>query len=776
MPLWQLGEMETRQRNQVLATAPAAVRPPARGLSIFQKLLLLTLSLIAVTVTVPAVYLPARQLERMQATLEAKALAYAALVSKQVESAVAFNDRATAREVFDAVAQDPDVDSLLLLTSSGEVLHARGSATANLAGRATVERPELRVLDSVLRVLQPVVSLEGPRGTLVLELSTRRLVTSRHEIQRQAAVALLLALLFGAAGAYRIARSLSGRLEAIARVADAVARGQLEQPTLPERGKDEIFVVSRAFNAMLRQLRDLITHIRERAEEEQRRLEQLVAERTRELHARNLDMRRVLDHVGQGFLTLDRDASMSSERSAVLERWLGAIGSTRGFGSYLSQTNPDAGAWFDLNWPAVIEDALPIELALDQLPKRIQVGERVLEIEYRPIQLETGELERVLVVLSDRTAELERLRAEADERELTRLFTRLLNDRSGFLEFSSEVRTLLDGIVTETDVPALRRYLHTLKGSAAIYGLDSLSTLCHELEDDLSEGKRLETARVNRLTARWTGLCEKLGPLLEHQRDRFELERVDYEQALAALDQALPHAEIRRQLLEWQLEPTQATLLRLAEHAEGLAERLGKGPIDVRIESGQLRLDPSEWRDFWSAAVHLVRNCIDHGLETPEERQALGKPVPGRVDLRTVLRSGRFTIEVADDGRGIDWSGVAERARSVSLPVATRSDLTEALFAPGLSTRKEVSELSGRGVGLALVKEACDKLGGSIGIDSAPGGGTTFRFSWPASRIEPRATSGAPGSAVQAVRTHTLSATEAGNPRRGRLHYGSQND
>jgi two-component system chemotaxis sensor kinase CheA len=465
---------------------------------------------------------------------------------------------------------------------------------------------------------------------------------------------------------------------------------------------------------------------------------------------------------------------MSSERSAVLERWLGAIGTTRGFGTYLSQTDPDAGAWFDLNWSTVIDNALPIELALDQLPKRIQVGERVLEIEYRPIQLETGELERVLVVLSDRTAELERLRAEADERELTRLFTRLINDRFGFIEFSSEVRTLLDSISTETDVPALKRHLHTLKGSTAIYGLDSLSTLCHELENDLAEDKRLDAARLNRLTARWAGLCEKLGPLLEHQRGSFELERGDYEQALAALDQALPHAEIRRQLIEWQLEPTQTTLLRLAEHAEGLAERLGKGPIEVRIESGQLRLDPSEWRDFWSAAIHLVRNCVDHGLETSAQRQALGKPVPARVDLRTVLRDGRFTIEVADDGRGIDWSGIAERARSARLPVATQTDLTDALFAPGLSTAKQVSELSGRGVGLSIVKAACDQLGGSIGVDSEPGAGTTFRFSWPASRIESRATSGAPGSAVQ--RTHTLSATEAGNPRRGRLQYGSQND
>jgi len=756
-------------------TAPSA--PRGRGLSIFQKLLLLTLSLIAATVTVPAVYLPARQLEHMRTALEAKALAYAALVAKQVESAVAFQDRATAREVFDAVAQDPDVENLLLLTASGEVLHSRGAAALGLSREITaVDRPRLLVLESGVRVVQPVVSLEGPRGTLVLELSTRGLVASRREVERQAAAACLLALLLGAAGAYWIARSLSARLEAIARVARAVARGQLEQPTLPEHGRDEIAVVSGAFNAMLRQLAELIAQIRERAEQEQRRLAQLVDERTGELHARNQDLRRVLDHVGQGFLTLGLDAGMSSVRSAVLERWLGPVGTTQSFGLYLGQTSPEAGAWFELNWPAVIEDALPLELTLDQLPKRLCVAERVLEIEYRPIHFETGALDRVLVVISDRTAELERQRAEADERELTRLFTRLLNDRSGFIEFSAEVRSLLENIRTGSDVPELQRWLHTLKGSSAIYGLDSLASLCHELENDLAESGKLEPALVRRLLDRWAALCAKLEPLLDRQRGRVELEVGQYERALAALEQSRPHAEIRGQLLDWRLEPTQAALRRLGEHAEGLAERLGKGPIDVHIDSGGLRLDPGEWRDFWTAAVHLVRNCVDHGLETAAERNELGKSVPARLDLRTMVRDGQFIIEVADDGRGIDWIRVTERALSRRLPVATQMDLTDALFVPGLSTREHVTELSGRGVGLSLVKDACDKLGGSIEVESQVSRGTSFRFSWPASRVEPRASGAPSSSATSVVRPAILSATTAANLRRGTLQYGSQKD
>jgi two-component system chemotaxis sensor kinase CheA len=187
-------------------------------------------------------------------------------------------------------------------------------------------------------------------------------------------------------------------------------------------------------------------------------------------------------------------------------------------------------------------------------------------------------------------------------------------------------------------------------------------------------------------------------------------------------------------ILAWRLEPTRIRLRRIAEQAEALAARLGKGPIAVDIESNELRLAPERWASFWSAAVHVVRNAIDHGLGDPEAR-SLAKQAGGRLVLRTRLQDDAFTIEFSDNGRGIAWDAVKRKAASLGLPTRTRADLVQALFADGLSTRDSVTDVSGRGIGLGAARSACQELGGTVEVESEEGQGTTIRFVWPAKSL-----------------------------------------
>jgi two-component system chemotaxis sensor kinase CheA len=192
-----------------------------------------------------------------------------------------------------------------------------------------------------------------------------------------------------------------------------------------------------------------------------------------------------------------------------------------------------------------------------------------------------------------------------------------------------------------------------------------------------------------------------------------------------------PHRELAEQLRELAYEPVQRRFMRLAERAKSLAARLGKQPVVVEQDAGSVRLPVEPWAEFWGSFVHVVRNAVDHGLESPTERASAGKS--GSPTLRLVCRrqGPQLIVEVSDNGHGIAWERVRAKAVEQGLPHETNEDLVNALFTDGLSTREEVSDTSGRGVGMSSVRAACQALDGQIEVISQQGEGTTFRFRFP---------------------------------------------
>ncbi|WP_208726334.1 hybrid sensor histidine kinase/response regulator, partial [Corallococcus terminator] len=161
--------------------------------------------------------------------------------------------------------------------------------------------------------------------------------------------------------------------------------------------------------------------------------------------------------------------------------------------------------------------------------------------------------------------------------------------------------------------------------------------------------------------------------------------------------------------------------------------------VDLVIENADIGVDRSMLADVRDALVHLLRNAVDHGLESPDLRQQMGKPATGRIRIRVRVDGDMLHIEVEDDGRGMDTDRLKQVAVNkrllspVQAAALSEREAIELIFRPGFSTREQVSELSGRGVGMDVVKRKVETLGGSVGVSSRQGRGTTITLRLPQS-------------------------------------------
>ncbi|AQR62561.1 chemotaxis protein CheA [Brevundimonas sp. LM2] len=192
--------------------------------------------------------------------------------------------------------------------------------------------------------------------------------------------------------------------------------------------------------------------------------------------------------------------------------------------------------------------------------------------------------------------------------------------------------------------------------------------------------------------------------------------------------------EIQDSVMAIRAQPVKSVFQRMPRLAREVAAMTGKR-VRLVTEGEGTEVDKTVIERLAEPLTHMLRNSIDHGLETPEERRAVGKPEEGVVKLAAMHRSGRIVIEISDDGKGINRERVREIAIKRGLIEADASlsdeEIDNLIFAPGFSTAATISDVSGRGVGMDVVKRSIQALGGRITIVSKPGHGSTFTMSLP---------------------------------------------
>lgn len=259
--------------------------------------------------------------------------------------------------------------------------------------------------------------------------------------------------------------------------------------------------------------------------------------------------------------------------------------------------------------------------------------------------------------------------------------------------------------------------------------------------DDASKDKsrQVEASSIRVSTEKIDSLVNLVGELVITQSMLSQLGSEFDPSKMAKLQEGLAQLEhntreLQESVMRIRMLPINFSFSRFPRMARDLSKQLGK-KVEIRIQGEQTELDKTVMERIGDPLVHLVRNSMDHGLETPDERIAAGKSETGTVTLNAFHQGGNIVIEVFDDGRGLNADKIRAKALKCGIiqehEILTQDQINELIFQPGFSTADAVTDVSGRGVGMDVVRRNIQELNGSIDVQSERNKGTKFTIRLP---------------------------------------------
>jgi two-component system chemotaxis sensor kinase CheA len=290
-------------------------------------------------------------------------------------------------------------------------------------------------------------------------------------------------------------------------------------------------------------------------------------------------------------------------------------------------------------------------------------------------------------------------------------------------------------------LPTILRQLHTLKGNSSLYSLVEIKDKVHQVEMQVKEqmkGQNLDWTGLHKDLSDLTDLFEKflksnqqlLGLALDAEDSKVELSYPLLTKLYQKLQKFLPNDLSQEVSNEFFYIPAAEFIRAYPEYAEELAVRLDKKLAPMEIVGGDIKVKKNVYDDFFLSLIHLLRNSLDHGLETVAERQKSGKSPEGHIRFTVKHENNDLIVQFEDDGRGLDTKKILKDVQAND-PETQKAALIKKLFYEGTSTKTEVTDISGQGAGLAAVGLIIDKLKGKIDIDFNRKVGASFIFRFP---------------------------------------------
>ncbi|OHX13296.1 HAMP domain-containing protein [Chromobacterium sphagni] len=649
-----------------------------------------------------------------------------ALQKKMASNTVQSGLVSQAQDVFDSYLGS--IDDAIQFKQSGQ----NDLADATYAGGVLQYHDNLQQIVTTLRV-------EKNRSKDDAILTLNRSLSGAAATLASVTVAALL--LLGGLG-WLLYRQIVGPIRSMQATMSDIADRQDFSRRVPVEREDEVGKSIVAFNRMVARIEESSALLRQKSG----------------------DIQAMLQNIPQGILTIVDGLAVHQEYSAHLETILETrdiagrnliellFADCRLGADQLSQLEAAIASCLG-------EDSMNFEfnqhLLAGELEKRCADGRvKILDLNWSIIADEHGRVERLMLCVRDVT-ELKALAAEANEqkRELAVIGEILAVSQDKFHDFiTSSIRFVGDNEQLIRQHPRgdaeainqLFRNMHTIKGNARTYGLSQLTNIVHLAEQSYQQLRQpqpaiawdqtqlleeLESvrdgvehyARVNEVSLGRKGPGRAGGGdylLVDREQIRETLQRLETVNTGNLHELIAVHNSVRGVLNRMGTEPVGEILSGVLESLPSLARELGKAEPQVRIRDHGYVLRNQISATLKNAFMHLMRNSLDHGLEAVDERQALGKPARGSIALDLTVADGRLELSLTDDGRGLALGRIRERAERqgwiTDSAGLSDEEVAQLIFRPGFSTAAQITEVSGRGVGMDAVQSFIKREHGRI--------------------------------------------------------------
>lgn len=603
-----------------------------------------------------------------------------------------------------------------------------------------------------------VKGAEDSLGFITLQFSREELNKTKNKIYRITFFVTLALVVAGILLSLLISQSLSKPIVNLKdTIKSIIDSGDLSKKA-DIKGVSEIETLSKYFNGLLQEVKSQ----QDKLEEYNRTLEIKVAERTAELAEAKDTIQNLLDNLDDGYMCIDKEGLVIKDSSS---KKADDIFETSVEDKKLVDllATPDQKQAVETWLNVLFSGNLPFDAAKGLGPKVLEKRtDAYIELDYRAITDSEGNIKYIICISADKTVEKElREKIELEQAKMKSIVS-ILKSKKDFAIQIKNTRTGLSRIFEHTQDNKLidflsiaLRELHTIKGTIAGFNLPQFVHLAHELETKISplkekaellnENLRKEILEdINHFNTELTNYLKEnkfaLGNL-EEDTDETTYKEVDAN-SISKFEEELKikigeENEIYKHFCnEFVLDPLDSQFKKFQEAVDLVSEKQNKS-VALKIQSSQIKVRLEKYNEFINSLVHVFRNAVDHGIEASAIRQIMQKPEHGTIEVNLALNDDKILVEIEDDGKGVDPIAVAASAIEKGLLTETEANnLSDKekmmlIFKEGFSTNDEITDISGRGVGLDAVDYEVKQLGGKLDIESTKGRGTKFKIELP---------------------------------------------